>query len=146
MTWQKVVSSSQTGNGTSEIWAGFGSGGTSGTTTITATLSGNASGQMVVSEVSGISGIDTSASAQGSGGAATGTTLGAQADDFQVASVTTNGTSVVVHPQPNWSTYSLSASSFADEWIPNAISAPPVPSWALAGSAPWVAVQAAFTT
>ena len=146
VTWQKVVRSSQTGNGTSEIWAGFGSAGTSGSTTITATLSGNADGHMMVSDVSGISGVDTSASFQGSGGAASGSSLSAQANDFQVASVTTNGTSVVVHPEPDWSTYSLSASSFADEWIPNATSAPPVPTWALAGSAPWIVVQAAFTS
>jgi hypothetical protein len=96
----------------------------------------------VVSELSGVGGIDASQVSSGtSGSTATGVNLSGQPGDFELAAMLSNPSSVYIHPQPDWSTFSLSAISYADEWLAGGTSATPTPSWQLGNSAPWLVVQ-----
>ena len=146
VTWQQVAGYFQSGNGTSEVWVGFGSAGTSGSTPVTATLAGAVDGHMVVSEVSGIAGVDTSSTNHGTSTTPTATAITPHAGDFLVGALTTNPSTIGSHPTPNWSTYSLSASSYAAEWQSNVAAVSSTPEWVANPSGDWITVQAAFTT
>ncbi len=144
VTWQKVTGFIQSGNGTAEVWAGFSSTWTAGATPVTATMSGSLTGHMEVSEVSGIDAVDTSSTNTGTSAAPTGTSITPTAGDFLVGMLAANNTAVWSHPQPDWSTYSLSASSYAAEWQSNVPATASAPQWATQASSAWVTVQAAF--
>jgi hypothetical protein len=144
VTWQQVSGYSQSGNGSAEVWVGLASSGTSGATQITASMKASVDVQMVVSEVSGIDAVDTSASNHGTSSSPTAASINPQSGDFLVGLLTANSTSVVTHPQPNWSTYSLSASSNGAEWQTNVPSGSSTPQWSTNSSSNWVTVQAAF--
>src|ERR1019366_9459385 len=146
VTWQQVTGFQQASNGTAEAWVGFGSTGPSGATTVTASLAGAADGHMEGAEVSGIAGIDTSSNNMGISTTPTATSITPHAGDFLVGMLTTNFSSIGSHPQPNWSTFSLSASSYATEWQTNVPATASGPQWVTTSSAPWIAVQAAFST
>ena len=145
VTWQKVTGFGTSGGGTAEIWAGFSSAGTTGSTTVTAKLQGSASGQMVISEVSGIDGVDTTSTASGSSTTPTASSISPTSGDFLVAGMASPGSVVTVHPTPQWSTYSVSTSAaYAGEWWSNVPSHSISAQWDDASSAPWAAVVAAF--
>jgi len=144
VTWQRANRGAQTGNGTLETWVGVGSSGTTGATGVTLTLSGPADGHLVVAEVAGVGGVDASQLSSGSGALASGVALVATPGDFEVAAVVSNASSVVVHPQPMWSTFSLSASSYGDEWLAGLSSASPTPTWQLSASAAYLVLQVAL--
>ena len=146
VTWQQVVGSIQSSNGTADVWVGFGSSGTSGSTPVAATLAGAVDGHMVVAEVTGIAGIDSTSSNRGTSTTPAAPSITPRAGDFLVGLLTTNPSTVVAHPTPNWSTFSLSASSYATEWQANVPGVSSSPSWATTPSGNWTAVQAAFTT
>ena len=138
VTWQQVTGYRQSGTGSAEVWVGFASTGTSGSTTVTASLNGSVSGNMVVAEVSGIAEPD----AQNSGSGTTAPSITPHAGDFLVGFLTTTG-AVEVHPQPNWSTFSLAASNYAGEWQSNVPHSSTSPSWTTTGGSS-IAAQAAF--
>ena len=147
VTWQQVTGSFQSGNGTAEAWVGFASTGTTGSTSVTASLAGAVDGHMVVSEVSGIAGIDTSSMKDGSASTApSATSITPHAGDFLVGLITTNPATLVQHPQPDWSTFSLSAFSYAAEWESDATGTASAPSWSITPSAVSITLEAAFTT
>ena len=146
VTWQQVTGYVQSGNGTSEVWVGFGSTGTSGSTAVTATLAGAVDGHMVVAEVSGIAGVDASSANHGATTAPVTTSITPHAGDFLVGMLTTNPSSVVAHPTPDWSTFSLSASSYAAEWQSDVLGTGSTAQWATTPSGDWIAVEVAFTT
>jgi hypothetical protein len=143
VTWQQVVGDLRTGN-TAEVWVGFASPGTSGTTTVTATMNGPQTGTMVVAEVSGIAQIDTSSANHGSSTTPTPSSLTPRTGDFLVAAMTSNPTAVTIHPLPNWSTLSLSSVGSAAEWQTNVPNSSSNPQWTVAPSGNFDAVQAAF--
>ncbi len=147
VTWQQVTGSFQSGNGSAEVWVGFGSTGTTGSTSVTASLAGAVDGHMVVSEVSGIAGIDTSSMKDGSAGTApSATSITPHAGDFLVGLLTSNPATVVGHPTPDWSTFSLSAQSYAAEWQSDVAGTASAPAWAITPSAVSITLEAAFTT
>ncbi len=141
VTWQRAGSGAQAGNGGLEIWVGFGSAGTSGATSVAASLSGVANGHLVVAELTGVGGLDASQASSGSSSTASGVALAAQPGDVALAAVVSNASAIVVHPQPDWSTFSLSSASSADEWMAGTTTTSPVPSWQLGTSTPWLVVQ-----
>jgi hypothetical protein len=143
VSWQQVAGYRQSGNGTGEVWVGFASAGTSGATPVTATLASGSGGNMVVSEVAGIAGIDRTSTNHGSGSTATASSLTPHAGDFLVGWLTTTS-AVIDHPRPIWSTYSVSAASFAGEWQSDAAHASSSPQWQMSSGGSWLAVQAAF--
>jgi len=145
VTWQKVTGYIQAGNGSAEVWVGFGSAGTSGSTSVTATMTGSLSGQMVVSEVTGLGAIDTSSPNHGTGATPMAGSITPTAGDFLVGMVTSTPTSLVTHPSPNWSTYSLSSPAYAAEWQSNVPHSSSSPEWSTNSSGNWIALQAAFT-
>ena len=147
VTWEQVTGYGTSGGGTAEIWAGFASTGTTGSTTVTAGLGASADGQMVISEVSGIAGIDTTSTASGSGVDPTATSLTPTAGDFLVAAMAAPGATLWIHPGPLWSTFSMSTTpAYGAEWQSNAPAVATAPQWTDFSSAPWVAVVAAFGT
>ena len=147
VTWEPVTGYGTSGGGTAEIWAGFASTGTTGSTTVTAGLGASADGQMVISEVSGIAGIDTTSTASGSGVDPTASSLTPTAGDFLVAAMAAPGATLWIHPGPLWSTFSMSTTpAYGAEWQSNAPAAPTSPEWTDFSSAPWAAVVAAFKT
>ncbi len=133
----------QSGNGSAEVWVGLSSTGTSGATSVIASLTSSVDVQMVVSEVSGIASVDAGSSNHGSSSNPSATSITPQNGDFLVDMLET-GSSVVTHPQPNWSTFSLSAPSYAADWQSNAPNSSSTPSWNTSSSGSFVAVQAAF--
>ena len=148
VTWKQVTGYGTSGEGTAEIWAGFASTGTTGATTVTAGLGASADGQMVISEVSGIAGIDTTSTpASGSGVDPTANPLTPTAGDFLVAAMAAPGATLWIHPGPLWSTFSMSTSpAYGAEWQSSVPATATAPQWTDFSSAPWVAVVAAFTT
>ncbi len=147
VTWQSVAGFGTSGGGTAEIWAGFASSGTSGSTTVTATLGASATGQMMVSEVSGIAGIDTTSTASGSSSDPTAASLTPKAGDFLVAAMAAPGSVLTIHPGPIWSTYSISTTpAYEAEWQSDVPAVSTAPQWTDSSSASWAAVDAAFTT
>ena len=146
VTWQQVTGFGTSGGGTAEIWAGFGSAGT-GSTTVTAGLRGSADGEMVISEVSGIAGIDTTSTASGNSQFPTAAPLTPSAGDFLVAGMASPASSLQVHPGPLWSTFSTSTSAaYGAEWQSAAPATSTTPQWQDSSSASWAAVVAAFAT
>jgi len=147
ITWEPVIGYGTSGGGTAEVWAGFASAGTTGSPTVTAGLGASADGQMVIAEVSGIAGIDTTSTASGNGADPTATSLTPTAGDFVVAAMAAPGTTLWIHPGPLWSTFSMSTTpAYGAEWQSSAPAAATAPQWTDFSSAPWVAVVAAFTT
>jgi len=143
VTWQQVTGEAQSGNGTAEVWVGFGSTG-SGATTVTATMAASDSGNMVVSEVSGIAGVDRQSTNNGNSSSPGARSVTPQQGDFLVALVATNSTTIVDHPRPDWSTFSVSTATYGAEWLTNAPNSSSSPGWITNSSGPWEAVQAAF--
>ncbi len=147
VTWKQVTGYGTSGEGTAEIWAGFASTGTTGSTTVTAGLGASADGQMVVSEVSGIAGIDTTSATSGSGVDPTANSLTPTAGDFLVAAMAAPGATLWIHPGPLWSTFSMSTTpAYGAEWQSSVPATATAPEWTDFSSAPWAAVVAAFTT
>ncbi len=144
VTWQSVTGYKQSSNGTAEVWVGFGS--TGGSPTVTATLAGSTSGQMVVAEVSDIASIDASNGTSGSGTSPAAPGIDPHAGDFLVGLLTSNPSTLVQHPQPDWSTFSLAAATYGAEWQSNVPHGTESPVWNTSSSNNWVAVQAAFRT
>ena len=144
VTWQEVTGVAQSGNGSAEMWVGFGSTGTSGATSVTASLDDTVDGTMVVSEVSGISGIDTSGHTTGNSAAPQAPSINPSAGDLVVAFLATNPSSVALHFFPNWSTFSVPAATYAGEWQSNWPGGTSNPQWASSPSGEWATVQAAF--
>ncbi len=146
VTWHAVAGFGTSGGGTAEIWAGFASTGTSGSTAVTATLGASATGQMLVSEVAGIAGVDTTSTASGTGNP-TAASLTPKAGDFLVAAEADPGSTLTIHPGPTWSTYSFSTTpAYAAEWQSDVPAVATSPLWTTSSSASWAAVDAAFTT
>ena len=145
VTWQQVTGFGASGSGTAEIWVGFSSGGTTGPPTVTAGLRSSADGQMVISEVSGIAGVDITSTNSGSSTEPTAS-ISPTAGDFMVSGMAAPGTSLIGHPTPQWSTYSISTSpAYAGEWwssVPNGTTSP---LWFDTSSSAWTVVAAAFT-
>ncbi|MGA2521839.1 MAG: IPT/TIG domain-containing protein, partial [Acidimicrobiales bacterium] len=146
VSWQKVAGFVQSGNGTAEVWVGFGSTGTSGATPVTVTMPTSTSGTLVLSEVSGLQSVDTSSTADGSSSTPTAATITPRSGDFVAGLLTANPTSVALHPSPTWSTFSVPAATYAAEWLTNAPGTASAPQWTTSPAADWIAVQAAFST
>ena len=144
VTWQRVTGFVQSGNGSAEVWIGFASTGSSGSTPVTATMASSLDGHMVVSEVSRVAAVDTSSTNHGTSATPTAGSITPTSGDFVVGLLTTNPTVVVTHPYPNWSTYSVPASSYAAEWLTNVPSGSSTPQWSTTPSGGWITVQAAF--
>jgi IPT/TIG domain len=142
VTWASDSGFKQASNGTADIWAGFASSG--GSQTVTATLPGSVTGQMVVAEISGIGATDGGNGTSGSSTSPTAPSISPHTGDFLVGLVTTNPSSLVQHPQPNWSTFSLAASTYGTEWQSDVPSGSETPQWNTSPSGNWIAVQAAF--
>ena len=146
VTWQQVTGFGASGQGVAEIWVGFSSSGTSGSTTVTANLRGSVDGQMVVSEVSDIDGIDTTSTTAGNSDLPIAASITPTAGDFMVAGMASPGSVLIGHPTPQWSTYSTSTSAaYAAEWWSDVPGATTTPQWQDSGAAPWTVVVAAFT-
>jgi len=144
VTWQQVAGYRQNGNGSSEVWVGFGSTGTSGPTPVNVTMAMSLNVEMVVSEVSGIASVDASSVNHGNSANPTANSINPQAGDLLVGLATANTTSLVTHPQPTWSTYSLSSPTYGAEWQSNVPNGSSTPQWSTSSSSNWTAVQAAF--
>jgi hypothetical protein len=142
VTWASDTGFKQASNGTADIWVGFGSSG--GSSTVTATLPSAVAGQMVVAEVSGIASTDGTGGTSGSSTSPTASLISPHAGDFLVGLVTTNPSSLVQHPQPDWSTFSLAAATYGTEWQSDVPSGSEAPVWNTSPSGNWIAVQAAF--
>lgn len=155
LTWAPVVGDGGAGAETSEIWAGFDSSGTSGSTSITAKFPSGDVGEITVTEVAGISGVSME-SGSTTARSQTGTSIDptaaavtpAEADDFLVGGLAAAETaSLDTHPQPNWSTLPATSGepSYASEWLANVLATSAQPQWDLYASAQWVVTLAAFT-
>ncbi len=145
VSWQQVTGFTQSSNGSAEIWVGFGSTGTSGSTPVTASMAGSLTGVMVVSEVTAITGVDASTAAHGTSSTDTASSITPHAGDLLVGVLTANPTLLVTHPMPNWSTFSLAAASYGAEWLTNASAVASAPQWSTSSSGNYIALQAAFT-
>jgi hypothetical protein len=143
VTWESVTGIASSGN-SAEVWAGYGSSGTSGATTITATLTEPDDGTLVVAEVAGINGVDMQSTNSNNNANPTGGSFTPHSGDLLVGLMTANFSTLELHPTPNWSTFSTTSGNVAAEWwsdVPNSSSSP---QWLISPSGRWATVQVAF--
>jgi hypothetical protein len=148
VTWTPVVGAGGGGAETSEIWVGFNSSGTSGATSITASFPSGDGGEITVTEVSGVGGIDVVNSQSGSNAAPYASVTPAQTNDLLVAGLASDASAPLdTHPYPDWSTLPATSAepSFAAEWLANVAATSTTSTWDLYSSGNWVTVLAAFT-
>jgi hypothetical protein len=148
VTWTPVVGAGGGGAETSEIWAGFNSSGTSGATSITASLLAGEAGEITVTEVSGVSAVDVVNSRSGSSTTPSVSVTPTGTNDLLVAGLASAAAAPLdTHPQPDWSTLPATSAepSFAAEWLANVAATLTTPTWDLYSSGNWVTVLAAFT-